>query len=107
MTELMRRIAALGLSGFFLTEEAIRKALGDTLPKDWADFAVEQSERTRREFLDRIGSEIAKSLEHIDIADVLSRLLNGHTVEVKAEFRLKPDDDRRETRAGGARERGS
>ncbi|MBW2665766.1 MAG: hypothetical protein JRE13_05685 [Deltaproteobacteria bacterium] len=31
---MMRRAVAMGLSGFFLTEEAIRKAVGDTLPKE-------------------------------------------------------------------------
>ncbi len=41
LPELLRRVASIGFSGFFLTEAAVRKALGDTLPKDWIDFAVE------------------------------------------------------------------
>jgi hypothetical protein len=89
--EMVRRIVGMGLSGFFLTEEAIRKAIGDTLPKDWADFAVDQSERTRREFMDRLTSEIGRSLENVDLATVLATLMEGRTVEIKAEFRLKPD----------------
>ena len=36
--ELMRRAIALGLTGFFTTEEAVRRALGDTVPKDWTDY---------------------------------------------------------------------
>ena len=88
--ELMRRIVAVGLSGFFFTEEAIRKALGDTLPKDWIDFAADQSERTRDEFLERLSLEIGRTLENVDIADVLSRLFAGNTIEVNAEIRLKP-----------------
>lgn len=89
--EMMRRLVAAGLSGFFLTEEAFRKALGDTVPKDWADFASEQSERTRSELLDRLGAEIGRALENVDLTAVLSQLLAGSTVEVKAEIRLKPD----------------
>jgi hypothetical protein len=88
--ELMRRIVALGLSGFFLTEEAIRKALGDTVPKDWSDFAADQSERTRSELLERLSLEIGRTLESIDVADVLSRLLAGSTIEINAEIRLRP-----------------
>jgi hypothetical protein len=88
--ELMRRIVTVGLSGFFFTEEAIRKALGDTLPKDWIDFAADQSERTRGEFLERLSLEIGRTLENVDVADVLSRLLAGNTIEVNAEIRLKP-----------------
>jgi hypothetical protein len=81
-------MVALGLSGFFSTEETIRKALGDTLPKDWSDFAIDQSERTRKEFLERLSFELAQTLEKIDVAAVMNELLEGRTVEVRAEIRL-------------------
>jgi hypothetical protein len=83
-------VVSLGLSGFFLTEEAIRKALGDAVPRDWTDFVVSQSERTRREFLERLSFEIGQSLENVDLARVLTDLLDGRTLEVKAEIRLSP-----------------
>jgi hypothetical protein len=89
----MRRAVAMGLSGFFLTEEAIRKAVGDTLPRDWADFAVDQSERTRVELLNRLSSEMARTFETMDVTEVLSGLVEGRTIEVKAEIRLKPRDE--------------
>jgi hypothetical protein len=88
LPEIARRALSIGLSGFFLTEEAIRKALGDTLPKDWLDFAVEQSERTRKEFLERLSFEIAQTLEKADFATALRELLEGRTLEVRAEIRL-------------------
>jgi len=60
--ELMRRAIALGLTGFFTTEEAVRRALGDTVPKDWSDYIAESSDRTRSEFLDRLSREIAPTI---------------------------------------------
>ena len=94
LSDLARRAVALGLSGFFFTEETIRKALGDTLPKDWSDFAIDQSERTRKEFLERLSFELAQTLEKIDVAAVLNELLEGRTVEVRAEIKLgeRPKD---------------
>ena len=86
--DLVRKAVGLGFSGFFLTEEVIRKALGDTIPKDWTDFAVDQSERTRRDFLERLSFEIAQSLEKVDVAAVLQELLQGRTLEIRAEIRL-------------------
>jgi hypothetical protein len=88
--ELVRRALSLGLSGFFLTEEAIRKAFGDAVPRDWSDFVVDQSDRTRKEFLERLSFEIGQSLEKIDLSRVLTDLLEGRTLEVKAEIRLSP-----------------
>jgi hypothetical protein len=90
MPDLVRRALSLGLSGFFTTEETVRKALGDTLPKDWIDFAVDQSGRTRQELLDRVSTEIGRSLADVDLAEVLSRLLEGRTVEVSARIKLAP-----------------
>jgi hypothetical protein len=90
--ELVRRALSIGLSGFFLTEEAIRKALGDAVPRDWTDFVVNQSDRTRKEFLERLSFEIGQALENVDLARVLRELLEGRTLEVKAEIRLGPKD---------------
>lgn len=92
--EFVRKAVAAGFSGFFFTEETIRKALGETLPKDWADFASDQSNRARAEFLERLSYEIGRSLENIDYASVLAQLLNGRTLEVSATVRLQDDGTR-------------
>ena len=89
--ELMRRAIALGLTGFFSTEEAVRRAIGDTVPKDWTDYISESSDRTRSDFLDRLSREIAKTLKDIDLAAVLQELLEGRTLKVNAEFKLSDD----------------
>jgi len=86
--ELMRRAIAMGLSGFFTTEEAVRKAFGDTVPKDWTDFLLDTSDRTRSEFLDRVSREIGRVLEGVDVASVVSQLLEGRSLQINAEFRL-------------------
>jgi hypothetical protein len=95
--EMMRRALTLGLAGFFTTEGAVRKALEDTVPKDWTDFLAETSERTRSEFLERLSGEIGRVLEGMDFAAVLQQLMLGRTLEVKAEFRLSDDREEGET----------
>jgi hypothetical protein len=91
--ELMRRAIALGLTGFFTTEEAVRRALGDTVPKDWTDYIAESSDRTRSEFLDRLSREIARTLKDVDIAALIQQLLEGRTLRVNAEFTLSGDPE--------------
>jgi hypothetical protein len=86
--ELVRRALTLGLTGFFSTEEAVRRAFGDTVPKDWTDFLSETSDRTRSEFLERLSHEIGRVLDGVDVGAVLRTLLEGKTLEVKAQFRL-------------------
>lgn len=96
-----RKMMALGLSGFFTTEAAIRGALGDTVPREWVDFVSEQSERTRAEFTQKMAEEFGKILADVDLVELAEQLLEGRTVEVKAEFKLGPRDTQSKTTKAG------
>ena len=85
--ELVRRALSAGFSGIFMTGEALRDAIGDSLPREWADFAADQSARTRSEFIDRMSVEMGRALENVDWATVLAALLEGRTLEVTAQIR--------------------
>lgn len=89
--EALRRMLTVGFTGFFLTEEALRKSLGDSVPRDVLEFLLDQSQRMRGEFLDRISKEFGRVLERVDPVEVARRLLEGRTVEVSARFRLVPE----------------
>jgi len=91
--DLVRRALAAGFSGIFMTGEALRDALGDTVPREWADFAADQSARTRSEFIERMSVELGRAIEKIDWAIVLAALLEGRTLDVTAQIRLGPKGD--------------
>jgi len=86
--DLLRRLLGLGVTGLLTTEEVLRKALGDSVPKDWIEFAAQQSERTRRELVDRVAAEIGRTLDGVDLRELVARLLQGHTLEVNAQIRF-------------------
>ena len=90
LPDLLRRGLTLGFTGFFLTEEAVRKALGESVPRDLMDFILTQSERTRTEFLDRISKEFARTLSVVDPVELTKQLLEGNSIEVNATIRLVP-----------------
>jgi len=93
LPDLLRRGLTLGFTGFFLTEEAVRKALGESVPRDLMDFILSQSERTRAELLDRISKEFAGALSALDPVELVKRLLEGRSIEVSAQIRLVPSSD--------------
>ena len=95
LPDLLRRGLSLGVSGFFMTEEAVRRALGDKVPREWLEYVVAQSDRTRADLVDALSREFGRVLAGIDPADVLRRLLDGQTIEITARIKLQ----------GGARER--
>jgi hypothetical protein len=90
--DLVRRALSAGFSGIFMTGEALRDALGDSLPREWADFAADQSARTRSEFIERMSVEMGRAIEKIDWSIVLAALLEGRTLEVTAQIRLGEKD---------------
>ena len=96
--DLVRRALTAGFSGMFMTGEALRDALGDSVPREWADFAADQSARTRSEVIERLSAEVGRALENVDWAAVLGSLLEGRTLEVDAQIRLgEKDGDGRRT----------
>jgi hypothetical protein len=88
--DLLRRAVGLGFSGFFTTEELLRKAFGDNVPRDWAEFLTAQTERARGELIDRVAQELRKSLDGIDLPQLLARMLETHDVEIDARIRFAP-----------------
>lgn len=95
LPELLRRGMSLGLTGFFMTEEALRRALGETAPREMIEFVVAQSEKTRAEFLDRVSREFGKALAAMDPVELAKRMLEGRTVEISATIRFVEDDKKK------------
>ncbi len=87
--EVIRRTTALGLSGFFMTEEAVRKAVNDSVPKDWVDYFGEQSNEVRGELIKQLSTEFGKWLKTVDLADVLTGLLREFDVTAKIEIKAR------------------
>ena len=92
LPDLLRKGLTLGFTGFFMTEEAIRRALGDSVPRDVIEFFLDQSEKTRKDLLDRLSREFGRALQALDPVEVARRLLEGRTIEVSAQIRLVPEE---------------
>ena len=95
--ELVRRGAALGLSSFFLTEEAVRKAFSDRVPAEWLESWRRQSEEVRSDIVDRAGKEFGNWLRTLDLSELLGELLERYefsaTIEVDVRRRTDLGSD--------------
>ncbi len=98
LPDLLRRLITTGLSGLFTTNEVVRRAVGDAMPREWVDFAVDQSERTRAEFIERLAGELARTLESLELVEMAERLLDGRAIEIRAQIQLLPREGKVKTR---------
>ena len=81
--EAVRRAAQLGLSTFFTTEEAVRRAFAEAVPADWIDYLNRQGTDVRGELLDRMSREFGEWLARVDMAQIMGKLLEEHDFEFK------------------------
>ena len=90
LQELIRRAATIGLGGFFLTEEAIRRAFSDVVPQDWVQFVARQSQATRAELIERMAVEFGSWLREMDPRTLASAVLENFSFSIRIEVSAQP-----------------
>jgi hypothetical protein len=92
--DLVRRTLYAGLGALFTTEEGIRKIAGDfQLPKDVANFILQQAASSKDELFRIIAKELRGFLESAQLSQELQKLLTSLSFEIKTEIRFIPNDE--------------
>jgi hypothetical protein len=100
--EFMRKVAVAGLGAIFMTEEGIRNLAGQLkLPKEVLGFILSQAEKTKDEVGRVLAEELRRFLQSPKLREEFVKLMSGMTVEVKAQIRLVPSDEKK-VEEGGA-----
>lgn len=91
LPDLTRRLLSLGLGAFFLTEDTIRRTVGEAkLPRDVAQQVVNGAQRRKDELFAFFKREITSMISNIDFSSELRDFLRHHTVRVNAEIKFLP-----------------
>jgi hypothetical protein len=99
--EFVRKVAVAGLGAIFMTEEGIRSLAGQLkLPKEVLGYILGQAEKTKDEVGRVVSEELRRFLQSEKLRDELLKLVSGMTIEVKAQIRLVPPEERAEGEKG-------
>lgn len=91
--EIVRRTFYAGLGAVFTTEEGIRKIASDLkLPKDVANYLIQQAAASKDELFRVVGKELRGFLETVNISGELQKLLTSLSFEIKTEIRFIPNE---------------
>jgi hypothetical protein len=91
--DIVRRTFYAGLGAVFTTEEGIRKIASDLkLPKDVANYLIQQAAASKDELFRVVGKELRGFLETVNISGELQKLLTSLSFEIKTEIRFIPND---------------
>jgi histidinol dehydrogenase len=92
--DLVRRLVDVGVEKLADGPESIKQLLSDLkLPKEAVSVLTSQVEETKREVTKALAREIREFLERASLADELTRLLSGLTLEIKTQVRFVPSND--------------
>ncbi len=90
LPELVKRGLFLGAGMLFMTEEGVRKALGEVnLPREAVGYVVKQSEKSKKEFFTIFQRELNRFLSRVDVSRLSKEVLDGISVEINAKVTLR------------------
>jgi hypothetical protein len=91
IAEGVKKALLAGVGALFLGEEGARRIARDwKLPKELAGFVAQQAGGAKDELLRVFADEFRRFLESETLRRELLRTLEGHTVEIQAEIRIRP-----------------
>lgn len=101
MGDTLKKIFATGVSAAFMTEESIRKLVGDLhLPKESLILLLQGAARSKEELMNRVSREVISIISKIDFVKEASRFVEEHKFRIVAEVEVLPKTGA--TRAGAA-----
>jgi hypothetical protein len=94
LPDLLKRGILAGIGALFMTEDGVRSILGELkLPKEAAQFVINQVGKTKEDLFRMIASEIRGFLDSTNISEELRKALTGMSLEISTTVRFKPDGE--------------
>ncbi len=90
LPDLVKRALFLGAGMLFMTEEGVRKVLGEiNLPREAVSYVIKQSDKSKKEFFAIFQRELNRFLSRVDVARLSKEVLDGISVEINAKVTLR------------------
>ncbi len=94
MPDIVRKTFYAGLGALFTTEEGIRRIATEMkLPKDVANYLIQQAGSSKDELFRIIGRELRGFLENVNLSGELTKILTAISFEIKTEIRFIPNSE--------------
>jgi hypothetical protein len=90
ITDIAKKLVAVGVGAAFLTEESIRSALGEVkLPKEILNVVLQNATKTKDVIADQVTKEIVKLISKIDFVKEASRFVEDHKFNIEIDITKK------------------
>lgn len=83
----LKKVITSGVTGAFMTEEALRGYLSDLkLPKELLNMILQSAQKSKDEITQRVSKEMVTMIQKIDIAKEIGKFAENHKFRISAEI---------------------
>ena len=93
----IKKVITSGVTGAFMTEEALRGYLSDLkLPKELLNLILQSAQKSKDEITQRVSKEMISMIQKIDLTKEVSRFAESHKFRISAEIEfIKKDTEKK------------
>lgn len=92
LSDFIKKGISTGVKSVLLTEEGVRGALGDLMPREISATVKAHVEGLKKELYTTVVNEFSQFLEHVDVAAEVKKALQGMRVEIRTEISFKEEE---------------
>lgn len=93
VTEMLRKVVAMGLSSPFLSEEQLKAYLASVnLPKEVVIHVLKGAQKSKDDLVQRVSGEFSKLIQKIDIVKEFKAVLRENKITVRADIEFVPKE---------------
>ena len=87
ISEIIKKVASVGLGAAFMTEDAIKSTLGEvSLSKDIVANLIKNAKDLKQDFYKNLSTEITEKISKLDHKKFITEILDDYEIEVNAKF---------------------
>jgi len=89
--DIFKKVVTTGLSAAFMTEDAIKNALGDlSVPKELLNSVLQHAKSAKGDFIQSVKNEMREYLNRVDLSKEVDRILTNYDLEISAKIKFNP-----------------
>lgn len=89
LTDVIKKVVSIGVGAAFMTEDAVKKVLGDLpLPKEIVSGLLKNAQSVKEDFVQSVRSELSEHLSKVDPKKLLEEVLENYDIDVQAKVKF-------------------
>lgn len=89
ISDVIKKVVSIGVGAAFMTEDAVKKVLGDLpLPKEIVNGLLKNAQTVKEDFVQSVRAELSQHLSKVDPKKLMEEVLENYDIDVQAKVKF-------------------